>query len=88
MERRGHLTVDADSAYREDFLRVAGGFAEEARRLECAGDLHEAANWWHCAGALYCEAARVAPDDVIREGHLAAAAECDRLARVAGMTTE
>ena len=69
---------ETDPTYREDFLKVAGGYAEEARRFEEAGGWSDAADWWRCAGALYAEAARVCRDAVLKEGHLAAAAECER----------
>ena len=71
---------DTDPTYREDFLKVAGGYAEEARLAEEAGDPTDAVHWWRCAGALYAEAARVCFDAVTKEGHLAAAAECERRA--------
>jgi hypothetical protein len=71
---------DTEPGHREDFLKVAGGFAEEAQRQEAAGDLPDAAQWWRSAAACYREAGRVAPDDVSREGHLGAAAQCERLA--------
>jgi hypothetical protein len=71
---------ETDPAYLEDFLKVAGGYAEEARRIEEAGDWSDAANWWRCAGALYAEAGRVCPDAVTKEGHFAAATECERRA--------
>lgn len=72
---------DDDPAYREDLLKVASGFSEEAQRSEESGILEDAATWWTYAGVLYAEAARVAHDDVSAEGHRAAAAACDRLAR-------
>jgi hypothetical protein len=71
---------ETDPSYRADFLLVAAGFADEARRQHDAGVDPDAVDWWRAAAALYWEAGRVAPDEVARQGHLAAALECERQA--------